>query len=175
VVLELTRSGESRVGDGTLTKFLTEALNAPSDHPVFIPALAYVKDGHRVTVQLMEGYVFVASGLPETTYLNLEKDCPYVKKVLAVNGSRGMPVLQVISNHDVEEMHQQLRDAVAQDIDMDMRVHITQGTYAQLDGDVVGIEGEEAHVHIKLRSFEVIRTIPKVFLEPAGEDKDDES
>ena len=170
VVLELTRLGETRANEGTLGPVLLEALEAKPDHPVFIPSMAYVKDGNRVTIHLMEGYAFVASGLAETYYLNLERDCPYVKKVLAIPGPQGMPVLSVIGNADVADMRERLQDIIAQDIDVGMRVVINQGTYAKLIGDVVGFEGDDAHVHIKLRSFEVIRTIPRMFLSPAGED-----
>jgi len=159
-----------RADDGTLADVLREALEVGPEHPVFIPAVTYVKDGHRVTVHLMEGYAFVATGLPETCYLNLEKDSPYVRHVLSAPGGQGMLVLSVISDHDVQEMRAQLRSTIAQDINIGMQVKINQGTYAKLTGEVVGLEGDDAHIHIKLRSFEVIRTIPTVFLEPAGEE-----
>lgn len=169
-VLELTRAGENRAEDGTLNDALREALDTSPDHPIFVPSTAYMKDGLRVAVHLMEGYAFVATGIPEATLFGLERDCPYVKKVLASPGPQGMPVLSVISDDDVEEMRSRLRDTIAKDIDIGMQVKINQGTYARLTGDVLDVEGDDAHVHIKLRSFEVIRSIPKMFLEPVGED-----
>ena len=169
VVLELTRAGEVRVADGTLEPAIREALGS-EDHPVFIPATTYFRGGRRVTVHLMEGYVFVASGLPETTYLNLERDCPYVRRALSSRGEGGIPVLSVISDRDVQDMRRKLRETVSSDIRDGMKVRINQGTYAKLDGTVVDVEGDEAQVLIELRSFKVIRGIPRAFLEPATED-----
>lgn len=170
MVLELTRQGEARADEGTLEAALTEALGAESDFPVFIPASTYIRDGERVTIHLMEGYAFVASGLPEGAYFGLERECQYVRRVLSNQNSDGIPALHVISDSDVQEMCRQLRTAVSQDIEDGMQVRITQGAYAKLEGMVVGMEGEDAFVHVKLRSFEVIRTVPKVFLEPFAEE-----
>ena len=169
MVLELTRQGELRAEEGTLEEALVEALDAPG-HQVFVPAVTYTRDGNRVTVHLMEGYAFAASGLPEAVYFDLERDCPYVRKVLSNEGVNGIPVLQVIGNQHVQEMQRQLRDVVSQDITEGMWVKITQGVYRGLSGEVVGESDDVAYVYIKLRSYEVIRTVPKVFLEPSGED-----
>lgn len=127
-----------------------------------------------MTIHLMEGYAFVASGLPESAYFDLARDTPYVRQVLSNRGSSGMPVLQVLPDRDVQDMCRQLQSVVAQDIEEGMRVRITQGVYGGLDGDVVGDNGDEAFVYVKLRSFQVIRTVPKVFLEPV-EDIDEGS
>ena len=169
VVLELTRQGELRAEEGTLAKSLVDALDAP-DHPVFVPAITYDRDGTRVTVHLMQGYAFVASGLPESAYFALVHRCQFVRKVLSAAMSNGMPVLQVVPDQHVRELRRQLQEQVASDIDDGMCVKITQGVYGGLTGKVVGSDGDKALVHIKLRSFEVIRTIPKFFLEPTGED-----
>lgn len=172
VVLELTRQGELRVEEGTLPRLLRDALDADADHPVFIPSTTYFRDGTRVTTHLMEGYAFVATGLPEASYYALARECPYVRKVLAHTGTGGIPVLQVLSDETVQEMAHRLRDAVAQDVDEGMQVRITQGTYRGLTGEVVLLEGDDAAVYIELRSFKVIRTIPRIFLEPVGEGDD---
>jgi transcription antitermination factor NusG len=169
VVLELTRQGEARVEDGTLASAILEALGTGNTWPVFIPSYSYCRGGHRVTIHLMEGYAFVATGLNEADYLGLERDCPYVKKVLTVDGPNGMPVLSVVGAAQVQDMHKQLREIVSSDISEGMRVNITQGKYARLEGDVLGMEGDDAHVLIVLRSFQKIATIPTIFLEPMGE------
>jgi len=148
---------------------LREALRS-KEHPVFIPAATYLRNGHRVTIHLMEGYAFVATGLPETDYFALERDCPHVKKVLASPGPSNIPVLSVIGDKDVDEMRSQLRQVVSADIDVGMRVSVTQGTYAKLDGLVMDVDENEAQVLIELRSFKLIRSIPRVFLEPLCEE-----
>lgn len=169
--MELTRSGEIRAEEGTLEQALHEGLMS-KDHPVFIPAATYLRNGHRVTVHLMEGYAFVATGLPETSYFALERECPHVKKVLAAPGPGGVPVLSVIGQRDVEDMRAQLRKVVAADIEVGMRVAITQGTYGKLDGLVMDVGEDEAQVLIELRSFKIIRGIPRMFLEPLCEEDD---
>lgn len=169
VVLELTRQGEIRAEEGTLAKALLDALDAP-DHPVFVPALTYDRDGTRVTVHLMQGYAFVAAGLPEAVYFTLPHKSQLVRKVLSTSLTNGLPVLQVVPDRHVRELKRQLQEQVASDIEDGMCVKITQGVYGGLVGKVVGIEGDKAWIHIKLRSFEVIRTVPKFFLEPTGGD-----
>lgn len=140
---------------------------------MFVPAVTYVKDGQRITVHLMEGYAFVGSGLPESVYFALPFKGPgqqIVRKVLSNTLSNGMPFLQVVSNAHVQDLKRQMAAVVASDIDPEMSVKITQGVYAGLTGKVVWTEADDAYVHVKLRSFEVIRTVPKVFLEPIGDD-----
>jgi len=164
VVIELSRVGEQHVAQGTIEKMLRNALDLPADHQVFIPAITYVRGGERVVNKLMEGYVFVASGLPETHYIALE-DQPFVRKVLRAS-NRGFPVLSVIPNAAVEDMRQQLRTMVADDILVGMKVRVTQGTFTHLDGEVIDIDKDNAQVYIALRSYKVIRTIPRMFLIP---------
>lgn len=166
VVLELTRTGEQRAEEGTLADALREALGCSRDHQVFIPMLSYVRDGTRVNLHLMEGYAFVASGLPEVCYLNLEKDSPYIRKVLTAPGPNGMPVLSVLPDTVIQEMREKLRAEMTTDITEGMRVRILQGAYSNLEGEVLGFEEEDAHVHIELRSFNVIRAVPRMFLDP---------
>lgn len=170
MVLELTRTGESCAQNGTLEGLLRETLDLTPEHPIFIPARTYDRKGTKVTIHLMEGYCFVATGLAETVYFALEKECPYVKKVLSSEGPNGMSVLQVISNAKIEEMRTRLQEVLSAEIEVGMQVLVLEGTYAKLEGEVVGIADEDAHVHIQMRSFETIRSIPRVFLEPVGEE-----
>jgi len=96
-----------------------------------------------------------------------------VKRVLASGGGETLPVLSVIQDQDVEDMRQSLREAVSQDIEEGMKVRISHGTYAKLEGEVVGLEGNTAFVHVVLRSFQAIQTVPRIFLDPI-EDEEDE-
>jgi len=121
----------------------------------------------------MEGYAFVASGLPETKYFALERVSAHVKKVLANRTPNRIPVLSVVGDRDIDDMRRRLREVLAADIEEGMRVTVTQGTYAKLDGEVLHVGEEDAQVLIKLRSFQVIRSIPRVFLDPMGDEEDD--
>lgn len=166
VVVELTSYGEDKVERGILGKEVRRDLSLPSDHPVFIPSVRYSRGSRSTSVHLMEGYVFVASGLPEATYFTLETK-PYVKQVMSQAGPSGMRSLSVIDNDTVERMRLQLRQEMATDTMVGDRVEIVDGHYQALEGEVVSIDGndpEYADVCIEMRSLHVIARIPKVFL-----------
>ena len=73
VAIELTRRGEARVEEGTIEEQIRQDLGVDESYPVFVPSMCYQKGGKKMTLHLMEGYVFVASGLPETKFFSLEK------------------------------------------------------------------------------------------------------
>lgn len=165
VAIELTPHGETKVEEGLIESALRRDLGVDDDFPVFIPAVTFRRRERVVTVHLLEGYAFVASGLPETTYYDLERQ-PYVGQVLSTNpGPHRMRRLSVVSNDRVREMQAQLRRMVAAEIEIGARVMITDGTYRQLDGVVTGLEAENAFVKIELRSLKAVVTVPRLFLE----------
>ena len=166
VVLELTRTGENNVVEGGLDGLLRESLRVDSDFPVFIPAVIYKRGKKRVTIQLMEGYAFVGTGLPEVEYFKLEHSCPYVKQVLTVEDPHGMRVLSVIPNTSIMEMRRSLHQQIASDIKKGMSVTVTEGLYSALEGQVLEVGEHDAHVRITLRSLDLIVRIPRVFLAP---------
>lgn len=168
VVLELTRAGEARVEEGVLADLLREALGVGDEYPVFIPSVTYTSGGRRYSIHLMEGYAFVASGLPETSYFNLE-GCPYVRSVLTTRNPSGMLVLSVIPDASVQDMRKKLAQQVSSDLEEGMRVVIVDGVYTSLEGEVLELDGEDAHVRITLRSLDLVTRIPRVFLAPPKE------
>lgn len=171
VVLELTRAGEVKVEEGVFPNLIRDALGVDSSYPVFVPSLSYMQGGRRTTVHLMEGYAFVASGLAEVAYLNLEGANPYVRKVLSSKSPSGMRVLSVIPDEAVQDMREQLAKHVSSDIVEGMRVMVTEGVYANLQGEVLVVGEADASVRFVLRSLDIITTIPRVFLTPDdGED-----
>jgi len=137
---------------------------------VFVPSKTYMRDGQRITIHLMEGYAFVATGLSESEYFALERNSQYVRKVISSMGPNGIPVLQVLSNTNILEMLKRLAVVMSEDIEEGMQVKVNQGKYAGLDGEVLFVENGSAYLHIKLRSFEVIRAVPVAFLDPVGEE-----
>jgi transcription antitermination factor NusG len=166
VVLELTRQGELRIEEGSLAKHLRDALDVSQDHPIFIPSAMYTAGGRKVSVHLMEGYAFVGSGLPESSYLSLERG-PYVRRVLTTRGPHGMRVLSVIPQSKVQLLRDQLREQVVSDVSEGMQVRITDGPYAHLDANVIELDGEFAHLHVTLRSLDLIARVPRMFIVPS--------
>ena len=165
IAIELSHLGETRVGEGTLERTIRADLGIGPDFPLFIPAATYCKDGRTVTIHLMEGYIFVASGLPETTYFALERK-PYANQVMSVkSGPYGMRTLSTIPDKHIADLRQRLRETVSSDITLFDQVKVLEGVFRSLEGKVMGVEGEEAHVQIRLRSMDVIATIPLIFLE----------
>jgi len=168
IAIELTPQGEAKVEDGTIAETIREDLDVGDNYPVFIPSVVYRKGGRRVVLHLMEGYVFVASGLPETRYFSLERR-PYVSQVMSsTGGPHHIRVPSVISNSHIRNLQRQLRKLVSSDIEIGARVSVVDGLYRGLEGMVLGLDGEEAFVLIELRSIKVIATIPRVLLESAG-------
>lgn len=164
VALELTHHGEKLVEDGTLANEFRRALDVEEDWGVFIPARVYEKNGKRVTVHLMEGYAFIATGLEEIRYFRLEQT-KLVEQVMATRSTRGIRVLSVIPDSKVSDLRRQLNKEVASDLIPGMTVLVTDGVYSKLEGVVMDVEGDHAVVRFELRSLEVISKIPKVFLD----------
>lgn len=164
VILELTRAGEKLVESGTLPSELRRGLGVDETWPVFIPARVYEKRGKRVTVHLMEGYAFIATGLDEVRYFRLEQS-KIVERVLTQPGPRAMRVLATIPDSRVAELRRQLNEEVASDIVPGMDVLVTDGIYSKLEGTVLDVEGDHAVVRFELRSLKVISKVPKVFLD----------
>lgn len=165
VSLELTRQGEKLVEEGTLARGLRRALDVEDDWPVFIPARIYEKKGRSVTVHLIEGYAFVATGLDEVRYFRLEQT-KLVEQVLSDRkGSEGIRVLSTISDARVAKFRRQLNEEVAADIIPGMSVLVTDGIYSKLEGTVLDVEGDYAIVRFELRSLQVLSKVPKVFLD----------
>jgi transcription antitermination factor NusG len=172
-VLELTRQGEQRVEEGTLDAALRESLGVESNHPVFVPSVVYTRAGKRTAVHLMEGYAFIGTGLPETAYFALEHNCQYVKQVLSTGSDGEMRSLSTLPDANVEEMRKRLRQHVATDIEKGMVVAVTEGTFANLEAEVMDFDGGDAVVSIELRSIKIITRLPRVFLDPSGARGDD--
>ena len=174
VVIELSRAGEALAEDGGLVSALRDAVGADRDHPIFVPSMVYTRAGRRTAITLMEGYAFIATGLPDTSYFALERDSQLVRKVLSV-GDRDdhLRVLSTLPNANIEEMRAQLRQQVSTDLDIGMKVLVTEGVYANLDAEVMDFEDDDAVVSIELRSIKIITKLPRVFLDPAEDDSDD--
>lgn len=164
VAVELSHVGEQKVVENTLERSLRRDLEVDEDHPMFIPCTLFQRGGRVVTIHLMEGYVFIASGLPETKYFSLERQ-PYVNQVMSTMGSHRMRVVSVITDAHVQRMRAELRRISCAEIPLGAEVRVTEGTYRNLTGMVTGIDGDSAFILICLRSLDVVATVPRIFLD----------
>jgi transcription antitermination factor NusG len=166
IAVELTKAGELKIEDGTLASAIRRDLGVESTFPLFIPSTTYKKGGKTITVHLMEGYCFIASGLPEVKYFKLEKQ-PYVESVMStVGGPHKMRTLSVIPNRDIEKLKKQLQDQLASDIEENAWVKVVRGKFKGLEGRVLTLLDERhAWVQFELRSLHRVTPIPRVFLE----------
>ena len=175
VVLELAKTGETALEDGSLTERLLGELGVDPDWPLFVPAVSYAREGRRITIHLMEGYVFVASGLPDVDFYKLE-DLSYINQIMSTKqGPYRMRTLHVVSNNQVKAMRARLIEQVTSNIQVGACVVIKEGQYRNLDGRVIGIEGDNAHVRVTLRSLDFVASVPRIFLEEQIEHVLDES
>lgn len=164
VILELTRQGEQKVTDGVFEGILRKAMKLEPSHGVFIPSMTYKKAGRTVTLHLMEGYAFVESGLPETTYFKVEGHQD-VKRVMSSNSPSGMRIPHTLSDTDILVMRDKLRTMVMGDVTLGSKVNISDGPYRGMDGEVLDIEEDYAILKIEMRSLAIVTKIPQVFLE----------
>ena len=173
VVLELTPLGEMRAEEGTLPKLLREALKTDNDFEVFVPCITYNRGTERVVLNMMEGYAFVANGLPEGAYIGLGVSCPYVQRAMFSYQNK-MPVLNTITDAALEELRLGLKSMVAVELEEGLGVEVIEGPYSNMLGKIVSMTDELAHVYIELRSLRAIRAIPNLVLRPYDPDEEEE-
>jgi transcription antitermination factor NusG len=165
VAIELSHLGDTKVQDGTLAHTIKLDLGVNPDFPVFVPATTYKRGARTITLHLLEGYIFVASGLPETSYFALERR-PYVAQVMSGNsGPHRIRTLSVITNERIEELRRQLRQMVSQDIREYDKVKVLKGVHRGLEGEVLLVFSDTALVRFKMRSLDQIATVPLAFLD----------
>jgi len=166
VVVELSRMGEQRAEEGTLTSLFRKELSLDEDFPIFIPCISYKRKGKLIVLNMMEGYAFIATGIEESHYIALGHNSPYVKQVMTQRSGAGIPTLSTVTDDSLEEIRVGLQAMLAVELDNDMEVRVAEGPYRGLSGQVIGMDKEYAHVLIAMRSLTAIRRIPKIMLRP---------
>ncbi len=160
--------GELKAIDGKLSQGLRRDLGVEDGFPVFIPYATYTKGGRTVSVRLIEGYAFVASGLPETRYFALERHS-LVAKVFSISGPRGLRVLQTIPDTKITEMRRKLQEILCSDIEIGSLVRIIGGNYSHMEGRVVDVFDDRVAIRIALRSIDTITIVPRSLVEVDGD------
>jgi len=166
VTVELSSLGEQKLEEGDLERIIRMHLNSPKAQ-LFIPSAKYVKkDALKSEIfHLIQGYIFVSSGLPLRTYLDLE-DCPYVNSVFYDTSIDGQIHLKLLSNSKIEEMRSELDKMVNGCIKEGESVYINSGLYQHIEGKVISVYEKEAFVEILFKSMVILVKLPKIFLEP---------
>ena len=163
VVLELTRAGEVRAIDGTLDPYLRGKLELPPSHPVVIPYAKFSRGPRAVIIKVLEGYAFVATGLPEVRYFSLEGDS-CIAGVLCSRGRHSMKVLQVVDDCQIQSLREKLKSQISYNIDVDMEVNVVGGTFTGLSGRVVAVFPDHVQVYFEFKSRCVMAKIEKALI-----------
>ena len=167
VVIELTDAGERLAEEGGLEPHLRSVLDCPEDHPIFVPYTVIVRHKRRSVINVIEGYAFVATGLPDTTYFGLHNKSPNVKTVLSQNRSGVGRVLTPVPNKSVLDLQTRLRQMISREIEINSEVRVYDGLHRGLVGKVIDIYNDDAFILIKMRTIETIRVFPRYLLRPA--------
>lgn len=168
-VLELTRAGERLIEEGKMEETLRRHLKCGTEHPVFIPAVFYPPirpDDTPIVLSVTEGYVFVATGLSDSSLYALETT-PFVRKVLHTRSPNGLRVLMTVPDHSLAELRRGLAKLVASSISSGIPVLVLHGLLAGLEGTVVSDNGETVDVYVEMRSLRLLRRLPKTSVRPA--------
>ena len=163
VAFELSYLGEQKVEEGYLTEVLQQEYPFLKNHPIFIPSLIYSKSDEVITFHLMEGYVFLATGLEDIHYFDLERS-PYIQKVV----TSGAPyrTLNTVKDVYIQTLKLKLREMVSLDLVEGMTVKILEGTYSKLQGKILDLFDDAVSILVEMRSASFIVSLPKAFLEP---------
>lgn len=167
VVLELTEAGERLAEEGALDVHLRTILECPDNHPVFVPYTVITRHGRRSVINVIEGYAFVASGLPDLSYFSLPSKSPNIKSILHAQTSGRVKTLSTVPDRSVADLQQRLRRMISREIEIGSDVRVHDGLHRGLVGRVVDVHGEDAFVFVKMRTIETIRVFPRYTLRPA--------
>lgn len=168
-IVELTRTGERKAEEGVLAPLIREALVLPIDHPVFIPSKTYTTGGRRVTVHLMEGYAFVGSDGRDLV-LPPRSEHAYIRRLLMTPSQGVGRALSVVSDAVVQQMEADLAKHVGDDVHVGSSVVVNNGTYARMNGEVMGTTTSgNLVIRFQMRSLDLIAEIPRAFAVPSDD------
>jgi|11BtaG_2_1085332.scaffolds.fasta_scaffold26870_3 transcription antitermination factor NusG len=137
---------------------------------IFIPYSKVEFKGRVTKLNVIEGYIFIESGLEEKEYFALS-ELPFIDNILHTSSNRGMN-LNTIRNGDVEKLKDNLQKLIVADLELGMKVFVNSGVYRGIEGEVVGFteDKKSAFVYIELRTLKAIRAIPTYILDIQGGD-----
>ena len=169
VVFELTPQGEEE--DPTaLSKVLSKYFRG---HDFFIPAAVTTLAGNRVVTKLIDNYVFVRGGLPDSAYKKPE-GTRYLQAALMKPGRKGYACVE---SKAIDKMRGQLDTTINQDIEVGDIVKILSGPYRNMVAQVIEeiVEQDKVQVQVTLRSKSAILSFPRSFLQFVHRDSEEKN
>lgn len=168
VAVELSVMGENRLEEGVIDKIIRKQLGVEPNYPIYVPRSVYRNEDEMVSLHLLNGYIFIRSGLPETSYFKLESTM-YVSRVLSEFSSNGIRTLSVISDKTIKEMEHQIKCLSVNNLVKGSQVTVTDGGYRGIDMTVMDIMGDKALLKSTgLRSIEIVTVLPISYLSSRG-------
>jgi len=160
VTLQLPYS-EENISETVLEQNLISIL---PELEVFVPVLRYRDRRGEYTYSLFDGYVFVRGPYEDGDYLRLTSS-PYVHKVLTYKSGKNLTVAYT-PDLQIQELRDKLSAMVPSGFEKGDRVSIMEGIYRDLNGTVMGMDGNDAlvEIYMPLGSLTKLTTIPCIFL-----------
>jgi hypothetical protein len=170
VVVELTRAGNRLLEEAKLESLLRMHLGCGSDHPIFIPTVVFNTDDpdSRIVLSATEGYVFIASGLPDVHYFHLES-LPFVRRILTTKDpNTGIRVCNSIPESSLQHIRDQLDALIGDTLAEGMGVRIVHGALAGVHGRIMHTPpgAEFVDVLLTFRSIQMIKRFPRSSIQP---------
>lgn len=162
VVVQLNEFGEVLAEKGELERKVRRFVG---NKEIFIPYSRIEFRGRVSKLSVIEGYIFIESGLPEEDYFALLEE-PYIEEILHTSSRRGIH-LNTIRDADVTILKENLQKLIVSDLELGMKVLVNSGVYKGVLGEVVGFTEDKtsAFVYIELRTLKAIRAIPTYILD----------
>jgi hypothetical protein len=164
IALELSPLGETKMLEGSLPNILRSTIkDCPPDLEIFVPAMQVHRSGRPYLYRLMEGYVFIQSGLAEIEYFRLARTS-YIESVMSTHTSDGMKTCLLLPDRDVEKLKSQLLNLSREMFKHGDCVKVLNGSFSRMTGHVVCPGESHSDVFFALRSLRVIKTLKNTSL-----------
>lgn len=170
VIVQLTSLGEREKNIQSITRSAHRILGKPLD--VFVPAVSQNVRDESQTMFYMDGYVFIRHE-DGVQYLKLV-DTMYFSTVLiqtsTINGER-RKVFSLLDDKDIAPMRVGMQTLKLGSFKEGQYVKIVKGNFKGLQAEIsyVHEDGENAQVHVKLKSKPILIDFPVSYLKAIEE------
>jgi transcription antitermination factor NusG len=164
VVVELSSAGEqeSETNVPVLENSIRRILRRP-DIGIFVPALSTKVRKESQTLVYMDGYVFIEFK-PDVSYLKL-RDTTYFREVLCTTNRGSSPIYSLVDDSQLNPLRQGIKEIQEVRFAVGDPVVVKSGTYKNMRGIVVGVDGDMIDVKAILKSKALILGYRSTYLE----------